>query len=130
MAAGRGKNPGRGGAPSVDLARAAREGVTVPLRAPNPNVQAYTASADGRTQLAAWPHDPTQPAQKPSRGSPPRDIESRRKRVKRSWVVAAVVAVVALVVGASVYLLNAHTSTRGAAPTAAPPPAPSAAVTT
>lgn len=125
IATGMAKDPEHRYATPMDMARAARDAITVPLRAPDPNVQSHTVTAVGRTQAAAWPSEPTQPVQKP----PHRDLKvENRKRVKRPWVVAAVIAVLVVSGGAGVYLLRAHTSTTGSTPTtapASPAPAPS-----
>jgi serine/threonine-protein kinase len=123
IATGMAKAPGQRYATTVELARAARDAITVPLRAPNPNVQADTAVADGRTQPAPWPDDDTRRAPEPLHRGPSPDIVRRRKRVKKSWVVAAVVAVIAALGGAGVFLWHPHASTGGSATTTAPPPA-------
>ncbi len=123
IATGMAKNPDQRYATTVDMARAARDAITVPIRMPHPSAQTHTAVADGRTQLASWPDEPTKPLQEPLRRGPSQAAVGRPKRVKRSWVVMAVVAVVAVLAGASVFLLRPHTSTGGSATATAPPPA-------
>jgi serine/threonine protein kinase, bacterial len=132
IATGMAKNPDQRYATPVDMARAARDAITVPLRVPDPNVQSHTAGASSRTQVASWPSEPTQRAQKPLHPDPSQHMVGNRKRAKRSWVVAAVIAVVVVLVGPSVYLLRTHASTTASTQTTAaapPPPAPSGAVT-
>ena len=131
IATGMAKNPDQRYATPVDMARAARDAITVPLHLPDPNVQSHTVNAPARTQEASWPREPTKPAQKPLHRDPWQDMAGNRKRAKRSWVVAAVIAVVVASGGASVYLLRTHTSTTGSTQTtgsataATPPSAPS-----
>ncbi len=147
IATGMAKNPGLRYATTVDMARAARDAITAPIRMPHKSAQTSTASAapadveaaDDRTQLASWPHELTQQLEESLRRSPSRAALGRPKRVKRSWIVAgvaAVVAAVSAVLAAGVFLLRPHTQMGGSATTAAPPsaatspPAQSGSVTT
>ncbi|ORV55794.1 hypothetical protein AWC05_11415 [Mycobacterium florentinum] len=128
IATGMAKDPERRYATPVDMARAARDAITVPLSVPDPNTQSHTVTAPARTHEASWPDAPTEPAQKPPHRDPSQHMVGNRTRVKRPWLVAAVIAVVVASGGASVYLLRAHTSTPGSTQTTAataPPSAPS-----
>jgi serine/threonine protein kinase, bacterial len=135
IATGMAKDPEQRYATPVEMARAARDAITVPLRVPDPNVQSHTVGAAARTQVASWPREPTKRAQEPLHRDPGPDAAGKRKRAKRSWVVATVIAVVVGLGGASLYLLRAHTSTpgstrtTGSATAAIPPPAPSGGAT-
>lgn len=141
IATGMAKDPAQRYATPVDMARAARDAITVPLRRPDPNVQSHTVDATAPTQVASWPSEPTQQAHEPLHRDPWQDMAGKPKRTKRFWVVASVIAVVAVSVGASVFLLHTHTSatgsmrTSGSATAATPPSAtggeatPSAAAT-
>lgn len=122
IATGMAKDPGQRYATPVDMARAARDAITVPLRAQDPNVQSHTVTAPAPTHEASG--EPTMPAPKPLPRDPSQPMAGNRTRVKRSWVVAAVIAVV-VAGGASVYLLRPHTSTTEPTQTTAvaPPPA-------
>ncbi|BBY20320.1 serine/threonine-protein kinase [Mycobacterium stomatepiae] len=125
IATGMAKDPERRYATPVDIARAARDAITVPLPVPSPNIQSHTVIAPVRTRAASWPDDPTQPAQKATHRDPSQHLVGNRKRVKRSWVAAAAIAVVVAFGGASVYLLRTATSTAGSTQThtaVAPPP--------
>nr|WP_082939774.1 serine/threonine-protein kinase [Mycobacterium sp. 852014-50255_SCH5639931] len=129
IATGMAKDPEQRYATPVDMARAARDAITVPLRLGDPNVQSHPATAP--TQVGSWPSEPTQQAQKPLHRDPRQETAGNRKRAKRSWVAAATVIGVVVVLGvASLYLLRTHTSTPGSvqttgSATAAPPSAPS-----
>ncbi|WP_082970237.1 serine/threonine-protein kinase [Mycobacterium sp. E2989] len=118
IATGMAKDPAQRYATSVDMARAARDAITVPLHARDPNVPSDNVTAP--TRVASWPSEPTQQAQK--------QVAGNRKRAKRSWAIAAAVIGGVLVLGgASLYLMRAHTSTAGSTQatrpaTAAPPP--------
>jgi serine/threonine protein kinase, bacterial len=128
IATGMAKDPEHRYATPVDMARAARDAITVPLSAPDPNALSHNATTSARTQVDSFPSAPTVPAQKPLHPDPSQHIAGNRGRVKRSWVVAAVIAVVVASGGVSVYLLRANTSTKGTTQTtkaAPPPPAPS-----
>ncbi|MGD1256333.1 protein kinase domain-containing protein [Mycobacterium seoulense] len=131
IATGMAKDPAQRYATPVDMARAARDAITVPLRLRDPNVQSHNADATAPTQVASWPSEPTQRAQKPLHPDPRQQIPGNRRRAKRSWVVATVIAVVVSSGSASVYLLRTHTSkagstrTTGSATVAPPPSAPS-----
>ncbi|WP_264992697.1 protein kinase domain-containing protein, partial [Mycobacterium montefiorense] len=126
IATGMAKDPEQRYATPVEMARAARDAITVPLRRPDPNAQSHNAGASARTQADSFPSEPTQRAQKPLHGDPSQHVVQNPKRAKRSWVVAAaVIGVVVVLGGASVYLLRAHTSTTAATrPTAPTPPPP------
>jgi serine/threonine protein kinase, bacterial len=132
IATGMAKNPEKRYPTTVDLASAAHDAITGPILHRRPTIQAHIAPTvlGDRTQRAAPPREATRPTQEPLRDGPPQDIERYRKRVRRSWVLAAAVAVVVAVVVASVYLLRARTSTNGSAPAAPPQSAPSAEVIT
>ena len=123
IATGMAKNPGLRYATTVDMARAARDAITAPIRMPHPSAPPHTAAADDRTQLASWPHELTKQLEESLRRRPSQAAVGRSKRVKRSWIVAAVVAVVAALGGAGVYLLRPHTSAGGSATTTTPPAA-------
>lgn len=129
IATGMAKDPERRYATPVDMARAARDAITVPLRLPDPNAQSYNADDTAPTQVDSFPSEPTQQAHKPWHLDPGQ--HAVRKRVKRSWVIAAVIAVVVASGSASVYLLRPHKSTAGSPQTtaAAPPAAPSGGAT-
>ncbi len=136
IATGMAKDPAQRYATPVDMARAARDAITVPLRLPDPNVQSHTADATAPTQVASWPSEPTQQAHEPLHRDPRQEMAGNRKRANRSGVVAAaVIAVVVVLGGAILYLLRTHTSTTGSTQTtgsamAAPPPsAPSGGAT-
>ncbi|WP_369817720.1 protein kinase [Mycobacterium sp. 852002-30065_SCH5024008] len=130
IATGMAKDPEQRYATPVEMARAARDAITVPLRLADPNVQSHTDTDP--TQVASWRSEPTQRAQKPWHHDPSQHMVGKRKRAKRSWAIAAaVIGVVVGLVGASVYLLRTHTSTTastqttGSATAAPPPSAPS-----
>ena len=91
IATGMAKNPEQRYATSVDMAHAARDAITVPLRVPDPNAQSHTAGATARTQVASWPHEPTR-AREPLPPDRWRDNAGNRKGAKRFWLVAAVIA--------------------------------------
>jgi serine/threonine-protein kinase len=132
IATGMAKDPEHRYATPVDMARAARDAITVPLPAPDPNALSHNVTDPARTQVDSFPSAPTTPAQKPLHRDPSQHMAGNRKRAKRSWVVAAVIAVVLASSGVSVFLLRAHTSTKGSTQTttAAPPPsAPSGGAT-
>ncbi|OJZ74684.1 hypothetical protein BRW65_08230 [Mycobacterium paraffinicum] len=126
IATGMAKDPAQRYATPVDMARAARDAVTVPLGLPEPNAQSPNATTP--TQVASWPSEPTQQARKPLHPDPRQEMTGNRKRAKRSWVIAAaVIGVVTALGGASLYVLRTHTSAPGSAQTtgsatAAPPP--------
>ncbi|MEE6138102.1 serine/threonine-protein kinase [Mycobacterium sp. 050128] len=126
IATGMAKDPEQRYATPMDMARAARDAITVPLRVPDPNVQSHTVTAPARTQEASWPSEPTQPVQKPSHRDPSQPMVGNRKRAKRPWAVAAVIAVLVVSGSASVYLLRAHTSRTGSTQTTTAGPPPSA----
>ncbi|CQD14933.1 Ser/Thr protein kinase [Mycobacterium lentiflavum] len=126
IATGMAKDPEQRYSTPMDMARAARDAITVPLRAPDPDVQSHTVTAVAPTAAASWPSEATQPVQKPSHREPSQAMVEKRKRAKRPWVVAAVIAVLAVSGGASVYLLRTHTSTTGSTPTTTAGPPPSA----
>ena len=135
IATGMAKDPEQRYATPVDMARAARDAITAPIRLPDPNVQSHTVVHPALTQAASWPDEPTQRAQKPLHRDPSQHGAGNRERAKRSWVVATVIAVVVASGGVSVYLLRTHTSTAGSPQTtgsataAPPPPSPSGATT-
>lgn len=123
IATGMAKDPGQRYATPVDMARAARDAITVPLRLPDPNALAHNAGDTVPTQVSAFPSEPTQQAQKSLRRDPPQPMVGNRKRVKRSWVIAAVIAVAVASGAAGFYLLRTHPSTtRSTQTTAAPSP--------
>nr|WP_082946675.1 serine/threonine-protein kinase [Mycobacterium sp. ACS4054] len=126
IATGMAKDPAQRYATSVDMARAARDAITVPLHVPDPNVPSHNVTVP--TRVASRPSEPTEQARTSLSPDPQQGIAGNRRRTKRSWVVAAaVIAVLAVLGGASLYLMRAHTSTAGSTPTprpatAAPPP--------
>jgi serine/threonine protein kinase, bacterial len=132
VAHGMAKNPDHRYQNANELAAAARQALTEATAGVRTTLTAPTVP-DGRTQLAPSPREPTTRAHEPMSGGPPADrpdLEPRRKRVPRSWVLAGVVTVVVAVVAASVvYFLQDRASTRGSAPSAAPQPAPSEVTT-
>ncbi|OMC09417.1 hypothetical protein A5736_04740 [Mycobacterium sp. SP-6446] len=123
IATGMAKDPDRRYATPVEMARAARDAITMPMRLPDPTVQSQTVG------------EQTEHVQKPLPRNTFQFVEGNLKRAKRPWVVAAVIAAIVALAGASVYLLRTHTSTTAATRTTespaavVPPPAPSATVT-
>ncbi|OBG73842.1 serine/threonine-protein kinase [Mycobacterium sp. E3305] len=112
IATGMAKDPAQRYATPVDMARAARDAITVPLRRPDPSAQSHTATVP--TRVASWPSEPTRQGRKPLHPGPQQEITGNRKRAKRSWVVAAAVIGVVMALGAaSLYFLRTHTSTHG-----------------
>ncbi|WP_370497402.1 protein kinase [Mycobacterium sp. pR1184] len=129
IATGMAKDPEQRYATPMDMARAARDAVTVPLGVRDPNAKSHNVTAPVRTQAASLPSEPTQPVHRPVHRDP--RVENRN-RAKRPWVVAAVIVVLVASGGASVYLLRTHPSRTGSPPataTASPSPAPSGAST-
>ncbi|WAC93855.1 serine/threonine-protein kinase [Mycobacterium sp. Aquia_213] len=136
IATGMAKDPAQRYATPVDMARAARDAITVPLHRPDPSVESHPASATAPTQVDSFPSEPTQQAHTPLHPDPPQKTAGNRNRANRSRIVAgAVIAVVVVLGGASLYLLRTHTSTTGStqttgsAPAAPPPSAPSGGAT-
>ncbi|WP_083700583.1 serine/threonine-protein kinase [Mycobacterium sp. IS-836] len=123
IATGMAKDPAQRYSTPVEMARAARDAITMPMRLPDPTVQAPTVG------------EPTEHVQKALPRNTFQFVEGNLKRAKRPWVVAAVIAAIVALVGASVYLLRTHTSTTAATRTTespaavVPPPAPSGTVT-
>jgi serine/threonine-protein kinase len=140
IATGMAKNPDQRYATTVELARAAHDATTVPLPRPGPTMPAQPSARPDQPTAAPINLQGTQRAPAPSApgvremagyvghdGAPPQtggplDSESRRKRVRRSWVVAGVVTPLVAAAGVGVvYFLPGRTSSGSSAPVAAPP---------
>nr|WP_139329443.1 serine/threonine-protein kinase [Mycobacterium sp. IS-2888] len=109
IATGMAKDPDRRYATPVEMARAARDAITMPMRRPDSTVQAHTAG------------EPTEHIQQPLPPNTFQFVEGNLKRARRPWAVAAVIAVIVALAGASVYLLRTHTSTTATTRTTASP---------